>query len=78
MKTILINSLMIAGVCMLAACSADNGNGPAVPENTRTLTVNCPDTRTTIGYEGSDYSHRVWIDGDRVAYATDVAGDVFK
>ena len=78
MKTILINSLMIAGVCMLAACSADNGNGPAVPENTRTLTVTCPDTRTTIGYEGSDYSHLVWIDGDRVAYATDVAGDVFK
>lgn len=78
MKTILINSLMIAGVCMLAACSAYDGNGTAVPENTRTLTVNCPDTRTTIGYEGSDYSHLVWIDGDRVAYATDVAGDVFK
>jgi len=30
MKTILINSLMIAGVCMLAACSAAEDAAPAM------------------------------------------------
>ena len=77
MKKYLISSLLVAGAGLLCACSADDANGIDRP-STRTITVNCPETRTTIAYEGSDYSHLVWNDGDAVAYATDAAGDAFK
>ncbi len=77
MKKYLISSLLVAGAGLLCACSADDANGIDRP-STRTITVNCPETRTTIAYEGSDYSHLVWNDGDAVVYATDTAGDTFK
>lgn len=78
MKNSLKYSLLLVGAAMLAGCSAEDTTAPTVPQHTRTVTVNCPDTRTTIGYEGSDYSHLVWNDGDRVAYATDAADDRFR
>lgn len=69
---------LLAGAAMLAACSADEASEPVVPQDTRIVTVHAPGTRTTIDYEGSDYSHLVWNEGDRVAYATDAADDRFR
>ncbi len=69
--------LLPAAMLSLAACStpADDDIQPA----TRTVTVNLvPQTRTTIGYEGSDVSHLEWCDGDNIAYVTDIAGDTFR
>lgn len=57
------------------ACQSFN---PEIGPSTRTITVTTASTRTTISYEGSDVSHLVWVDGDKVAYVTDAPGDVFK
>lgn len=72
----LINLTILAAGLVLAACSRETDEAPLAPA--RTLTVVCPLTRTTIGYEGSDFSHLEWVEGDRVAYVTDLAGDRFK
>lgn len=61
----------------MAACAADNSDRTS-PDDMRLLTVNCAATRTTVEYEGSDVSHLVWNDGDKVAYVTDMAGDLFR
>lgn len=47
---------------------------------TRSITVYPveADTRTSLEYEYSDYSHLVWCEGDVVAYVTDCASDVVK
>lgn len=47
----------------------------------RSITVfseNVTDTRTSIEYEYSDYSHLVWNEGDIVAYVTDMASDLVR
>lgn len=47
---------------------------------TRSITVYPveADTRTSLEYEYSDYSHLVWCEGDVVAYVTDYASDVIR
>lgn len=47
---------------------------------TRSITVYPveADTKTSLEYEYSDYSHLVWCEGDVVAYVTDCASDVVK
>lgn len=72
----IINIIILAAGLVLAACTRDTDEATFAP--TRTLTVVCPLTRTTIGYEGSDFSHLEWVEGDRVAYVTDLDGDRFK
>jgi len=78
MKNAIKNSLLFAAFGALAACSADDGAGSAAFGPDREITVRCAGTRTTVEYEGSDVSHLVWQDGDRVAYVTDAAGDKFR
>lgn len=71
--------ILIYAALLAAACSTETNDMVQPDVNpTRTLTVTAVDTRTTIGYEGSDVSHLVWCDGDEVAYCTDAASDVFK
>ena len=47
---------------------------------TRSITVypEETDTKTSVEYEYSDYSHLVWCEGDVVAYVTDCASDVVR
>ena len=71
----------IAALAILAsaAASCNKSENYTLPtEDMRVITVGTAATRTTIGYEGSDVSHLEWVDGDKVAYVTDVPGDVFK
>lgn len=66
-----------AAMLSLAACSTPVDGDIQHP--TRTVTVDLvPQTRTTIGYEGSDVSHLEWCAGDNIAYVTDIAGDTFR
>lgn len=67
---------LLALAALVSACASDTD--PIGPNGTRTLTVNSALTRTTIDYEGSDFSHLVWSEGDRVAYVTDAAGQTFR
>ncbi len=64
---------IVAFVAM--ACNKDNSGMEL--QDMRAITVNLTTTRTTIGYEGSDVSHLEWVDGDKVAYITDVEGATF-
>ena len=65
---------LLAG--MTISCNMSDNYTPAA--DMRVITVGTAATRTTIGYEGSDVSHLEWVDGDKVAYVTDLPGDVFK
>lgn len=62
----------------LAACETQ----PVQPVNEqaqyRTITVvsDNVDTKTSIEYENSDYSHLVWDAGDKVAYVVDCMGEL--
>ena len=76
MKNIFNYIMLLAGAGLAAGCSSDK-EGLETPD-TRIITVEGIETRTTIAYEGSDFSHLVWNDGDQVVYATDVAGSAFK
>ncbi|MGN1210569.1 MAG: hypothetical protein ACI4TM_02710, partial [Candidatus Cryptobacteroides sp.] len=62
------------GTIVLASCAKEAG----FQESSRAITVNCPVTKTSISYEGSDVSHLVWSDGDSVAYVTSCEGDIVK
>lgn len=77
MKTLGKIILLSAGISLLTACSDESGQSNLL-EPTRSLTVKSLLTRTTIGYEGSDFSHLEWREGDRVAYVTDLPGEVFR
>lgn len=56
-----------------------NNSGKITSESgMRSVVVGTAATRTTIGYEGSDVSHLEWVDGDMVAYVSDMPGDLFK
>ena len=53
-----------------AGCSTDNTTDDIAAGKTRTITINCPDTRTQIGFDVQG-SYLAWSEGDKVAYATD-------
>lgn len=53
-----------------AGCSTDNTADTVPADKTRTITINCPDTRTQIGFDAQG-SFLAWSEGDKVAYATD-------
>lgn len=61
----------------LVACSQSESLFPTTSE-TRTVIVKGLNTKTSIGYEGSDYSHLIWLEGDEVAYVTNCADDLSK
>lgn len=78
-KNILILSAMALVAGMTASCQMTEMTEGK--QDTRSITVfseNMADTRTSIDYEYSDYSHLVWNEGDVVAYVTDLASDVVK
>lgn len=75
MKRLSIFLLSVPAILALASCDR-NVCGPDEYSG-RVITVSSVnvDTRTSIEYELSDYSHLVWESGDKVAYVTDVDGD---
>ena len=75
----IVNILSLACLSCMAACSSDNDEyGMVNEDDTRTIVVRSDFTRTSIDYEGSDYSHLVWNENDQIAYVTDCQGDAFQ
>ena len=79
MKKTIKPFILLAFAGILAGCG-ENGSldTPIQSNDTREITINFGSSRTTIEYEGSDFSHLVWVNGDKIAYTTDVSGDRFK
>lgn len=74
-------TLLTVAALMTACDTTEEAPVQPVGDGTRTVNVfakNIADTRTSIEYEYSDYSHLVWSEGDVVAYVTDLASDVVK
>lgn len=79
MKNILDFVKAIALVLLAGFAVSCNQKGDFISQSEmRTITVGTASTRTTIGYEGSDVSHLEWVDSDKVAYVSDVPGDLFR
>lgn len=80
MSTTKYFAFLAAAFMMLTSCSSDAPDTPADNDTPmRTLTVKLePLSRTSIDYDNADVSHLVWTDGDKVAYISDVPGDVCR
>ena len=63
-STMKIYKILFAAAVALSivSCSKESVQ-ESVQFERRTISVNCPITRTTIDYEGSDVSHLVWNGG---------------
>lgn len=77
MKTFFQTIITFLLFLTLAACSQNESLFPTASE-TRTVIVKGLNTKTSIGYEGSDYSHLIWMEGDEVAYVTNCTDDLSK
>ena len=75
-STMKIYKILFAAAVALSivSCSKESVQ-ESVQFERRTISVNCPITKTTIDYEGSDVSHLVWNGGETVGYITSCAGD---
>ena len=67
--------LFAAAVAFCVVSCNKEGVRETVRFDRRTVAVNCPMTKTTIDYEGSDVSHLIWNGGETVGYVTSCAGD---
>ncbi|HIZ87458.1 MAG TPA: hypothetical protein IAC03_04790 [Candidatus Coprenecus pullistercoris] len=76
-RNIFLSTAAVASALLLSACQITEVSDS---QKTRSITVwpENVDTRTSIEYEYSDYSHLVWSEGDTVAYVTDCASDIVK
>ena len=75
MKRAINHLLALApALLLMASCETETDRvGGGRQERVLLVSSENVDTRTTIDYELSDYSHLVWNAGDQVAYVTDVA-----
>lgn len=72
-------AMLLAFAGIITGCDESNNTDfPMSQDSVREITVNFDVSRTTIDYEGSDFSHLVWVAGDKIAYVTDLSGDTFK
>lgn len=78
MKRAINHLLALApALLLMASCETETDRvGGGRQERVLLVSSENVDTRTTIDYELSDYSHLVWNAGDQVAYVTDVDYDV--
>lgn len=75
MKRLSIFFLAVPAMLALASCDRNECGPDELSGRVITVSSDNVDTKTSIEYELSDYSHLVWNSGDKVAYVTDVDGD---
>lgn len=67
---------MVPVLALMASCETVTDTVGYGKDRVITVSSVNVDTRTTIDYELSDYSHLVWDAGDKVAYVTDMDSDL--